>query len=239
VGRSTRRAYAYLLVDPDTELSSVARKRLAALKEFSELGSGFKIAALDLELRGAGNLLGAQQHGQIGAVGFEMYCRLLDETVRELSGEKVEPEVRTNLRLQLDVHIPPEYIADETQRLQTYKRLAGVRTEEERSQAAAELEDRYGPLPQAVVNLTEYSLLKTMAETLRINSVERRVNRLFVHFRDDSKVDARKLMQFVAKTPGVTFAPNGELQWAIGEARGAPLLAMVKSLFKRLAQEAV
>jgi transcription-repair coupling factor (superfamily II helicase) len=167
-----------------------------------------------------------------------MYCRLLDETVRELSGEKVEPEVRTNLRLQLDVHIPPEYIADETQRLQTYKRLAGVRTEEERSQAAAELEDRYGPLPQAVVNLTEYSLLKTMAETLRINSVERRVNRLFVHFRDDSKVDARKLMQFVAKTPGVTFAPNGELQWAIGEARGAPLLAMVKSLFKRLAQEA-
>jgi transcription-repair coupling factor (superfamily II helicase) len=137
VGRSTRRAYAYLLVDPDTELSSVARKRLAALKEFSELGSGFKIAALDLELRGAGNLLGAQQHGQIGAVGFEMYCRLLDETVRELSGEKVEPEVRTNLRLQLDVHIPPEYIADETQRLQTYKRLAGVRTEEERSQAAA------------------------------------------------------------------------------------------------------
>jgi transcription-repair coupling factor (superfamily II helicase) len=237
VGRSTRRAYAYLLVDPDTELSAVARKRLAALKEFSELGSGFKIAALDLELRGAGNLLGAQQHGQIGAVGFEMYCRLLDETVRELSGEKVEPEVRTNLRLQLDVHIPPEYIADETQRLQTYKRLAGVRTEEERSQVAGELQDRYGPLPQAVVNLTEYSLLKTMAEALRINSVERRANRLFVHFRDDSKVDAKQLMSFVAKTPGVAFAPNGELQWAIGEARGAPLLAMVKSLFERLAPQ--
>jgi len=106
VGRSNRRAYAYLLVPPDTELTEVARKRLAALKEFSDLGAGFKIAALDLELRGAGNLLGGEQHGQINCVGFDTYVRLLEETVRELKGEETVPEIHSSLNLGLDIRIP-------------------------------------------------------------------------------------------------------------------------------------
>ena len=121
-----RRAYAYLLVPPDTELTEIARKRLAALKEFSDLGAGFKIAALDLELRGAGNLLGGEQHGHINSVGFDTYVRLLEETVRELKGEEVAPEIHSSLNLGLDIRIPPDYIADENQRLRAYRQIANA-----------------------------------------------------------------------------------------------------------------
>jgi transcription-repair coupling factor (superfamily II helicase) len=138
VGRSNRRAYAYLLVPQDTELSEVARKRLAALREFSDLGAGFKIAALDLELRGAGNLLGGEQHGHISTVGFDMYLRLLEETVGELKGEERPLEVHSTLNLGLDIRIPAEYIADEHQRLRAYKRIADARDAEQGAAVRAE-----------------------------------------------------------------------------------------------------
>ena len=235
VGRSDRRAYAYLLVPEDKELTDIARKRLAALKEFSELGSGFKIAALDLELRGAGNLLGAEQSGQIGAVGFETYCRLLEETVRELRGEKIEAEVRTNLRLQIDIHIPPEYIADEAQRLRAYKQLAGISSVEDRESAAAALADRYGPLPEAVVNLMDYAMLKSLAERLRVEAIERRQSRISLRFREDSKIDPERLMRYVASTPGVSFSPTGEMQWSGAPTEGPRLLHALRELLGRIA----
>ena len=234
VGRSNRRAYAYLLVPPGKELSAVARKRLAALKEFSELGSGFKIAALDLELRGAGNLLGSQQHGQIAAVGFETYCRMLDEAVRALQGEDVEPRGPTSLKLQLDIHIPPGYIADETQRLQAYKRLAEIRDEKQRAEAAAELKDRYGPIPPAVSNLMGYSILKSNAEEAGVESIERRGQRLSMRFRKDSKVKPERLMEFVSSTPGVTFSPHGELEWVLADPPGPKWLATARGLLGKL-----
>src|SRR6201993_2972004 len=158
VGRSNRRAYAYLLIPPDRELTPLARRRLAALKEFSDLGAGFKIAALDLELRGAGNLLGGEQHGHIGAVGFDMYVRLLEETVHELKGEEVPVEVHSALNLGLDIRIPAEYIADEHQRLRAYKRIADASTQETGAELLAELEDRYGPAPEAVRSLLKFSV---------------------------------------------------------------------------------
>jgi transcription-repair coupling factor (superfamily II helicase) len=235
VGRSNRRAYAYLLVPEDKELSEVARKRLAALKEFSELGSGFKIAALDLELRGAGNLLGSQQHGHIAAVGFETYCRMLEDSVRELRGEEVEPEVRTALRLQVDIHIPPEYIADEAQRLQAYKRVAEIRDPDARQRVTAELQDRYGPLPRPVSNLADYALLKSRAEAMRVEAIERRAKRLSVRFREDSKVDAQTLLQFVAETADASFSPSGELQWGPAPETDTELLAAVRDVLERLA----
>ena len=129
VGRSDRRAYAYLLIPPDRELSELARRRLAALKEFSDLGAGFKIAALDLELRGAGNLLGGEQSGHIEAVGFELYTTMLERTVRELKGEIEEEVPETQLNLGLNIRIPSEYITEENQRLRMYKRVAGVESE--------------------------------------------------------------------------------------------------------------
>ena len=211
VGRSNRRAYAYLLVPPDTELTEIARKRLAALKEFSDLGAGFKIAALDLELRGAGNLLGGEQHGHINSVGFDTYVRLLEETVRELKGEEVAPEIHSALNLGLDIRIPPEYIADENQRLRAYRQIANAADAAARERAEKELEDRYGTVPEAVRNLLSYSALKTLAEQIGIEAVDRRHNLLNIKFHKEARLDPGRLMNLVSKTRGAQFTPAGVL----------------------------
>jgi transcription-repair coupling factor (superfamily II helicase) len=229
VGRSNRRAYAYLLVPPENELSELARKRLAALKEFSELGSGFKIAALDLELRGAGNLLGGEQHGHINAVGYDMYVRLLEETIRELKGEQVKAEVRTAVNLGLDLRIPPTYIADERQRLRAYKQIAEAASPERAEQVRAELEDRYGPLPEPVQWLLEYSLLKGMAQKLGIEAIERSGGRLRVRFHRESPVDPARLAAIVQKLPEARFTPAGVLELPLdGAQEPAQVLATLK-----------
>jgi transcription-repair coupling factor (superfamily II helicase) len=212
VGRSNRRAYAYLLIPKDTELSETARKRLAALKEFSDLGAGFKIAALDLELRGAGNLLGGEQHGHINAVGFDMYVRMLDETVRELKGEEMPVEIHANINLGLDLRIPAEYIADEHQRLRAYKRIAEAGSVGDADRILGELADRYGPPPEAVSHLLDYSILKTLAQKIGIEHVDRRQGVLNVKFHGESKVDPARLMALVSNSKGAQFTPAGVLR---------------------------
>jgi transcription-repair coupling factor (superfamily II helicase) len=211
VGRSNRRAYAYLLVPPDTELTEIARKRLAALKEFSDLGAGFKIAALDLELRGAGNLLGGEQHGHINSVGFDTYVRLLEETVRELKGEEIVPEIHSSLNLSLDIRIPTDYIGDENQRLRAYRQIANAADANARERAEKEMEDRYGPVPDAVRNLLQYSALKTLAEQIGIEAIDRRNALLSVKFHTETRVDPARLMNIVSKTAGAQFTPAGVL----------------------------
>jgi transcription-repair coupling factor (superfamily II helicase) len=215
VGRSNRRAYAYLLVPEDAELTPLAKKRLAALKEFSELGAGFKIAALDLELRGAGNLLGGEQHGHIASVGFEMYTQMLESTVRELRGEQVAVAGPVSIALHLDIRIPPEYIPEENQRLRVYKRIAAAQNDAERERLRQELVDRYGPLPEGVRNLFEYAELKTLAERIRVEAIERRQDRVSVKFSPEAQVDPHKLMQFVGATPGAEFTPAGVLKFRL------------------------
>jgi transcription-repair coupling factor (superfamily II helicase) len=212
VGRSNRRAYAYLLVPSDKELSETARKRLAAMKEFSELGAGFKIAALDLELRGAGNLLGGEQHGHINAVGFDMYLKLLEETVHELKGEELPLEVRTSMNLGLDIRIPTEYIIEEHQRLRAYKRIAEATDRDKAELIWAELKDRYGPPPEAVSSLIEFSVLKSLAQRLGIESIDRRQGYLNVRFHLESRIDPSRLMDLVRHTPGAQFTPAGVLR---------------------------
>ena len=236
VGRSNRRAYAYLLVPEDTELTEVARKRLAALKEFSDLGAGFKIAALDLELRGAGNLLGGEQHGHINSVGFDMYVRMLDETVRELKGEEITPEIRSVINLALDLRIPPEYIGDENQRLKAYKRIASAATPEEREKIETELADRYGPAPEEVRNLMLYSALKSSAESLGVENIERRALAVQFKFSTEARVDARKLAELVSKTPGAQFTPAGVLRVPLDrlEAPGAVLEFVKDEVLEKL-----
>ena len=235
VGRSNRRAYAYLLVPPDTELSEIARKRLAALKEFSDLGAGFKIAALDLELRGAGNLLGGEQHGHINAVGFDMYIRMLDETVREMKGEEVPPEVHANLNLGLDLRLPPDYIADEHQRLRAYKRIAEAASAEQAERVRQELADRYGPPPEALEHLLGYSVLKSIAEHLGIQNVERRQGMLNVKFHPESKVDPRRLMALVGVTRGAQFTPAGVLRVPLDGAHSpSAVLDRVRGMLEQL-----
>jgi transcription-repair coupling factor (superfamily II helicase) len=238
VGRSNRRAYAYLLVPADTQLSEVARKRLAALKEFSDLGAGFKIAALDLELRGAGNLLGGEQHGHIEAVGYDTYVRLLEETVRELKGEEVPLEIHATINLGIDIRIPSTYISDETQRLRSYKRIADIQDEEQAKRLTEEIEDRYGPVPEEVTNLVHFALLKTLAERTGVESIDRRQGFVNIKFHQQSKVDPLRLMTLVRNTPGAQFTPAGVLKYPMGPGTlHAELLADLRQTLPALSDE--
>ncbi|MGH9645416.1 MAG: transcription-repair coupling factor, partial [Bryobacteraceae bacterium] len=230
VGRSNRRAYAYLLVPADTELSEIARKRLAALREFSDLGAGFKIAALDLELRGAGNLLGGEQHGHIAAVGFDTYVRLLEETIRELKGEEAPLEVHSALNLGLDIRIPPEYIADEHQRLRAYKRIADVKDAAHAEAMRADLSDRFGALPADVETLLRFSMLKSAAQAIGIEAIDRRGGGLNIKFHPGSKIEPSRLMNLLTSREGAQFTPAGVLRLPLPQSGGDAAAALLDYL---------
>jgi transcription-repair coupling factor (superfamily II helicase) len=175
VGRSNRRAYSYLLIPPETELTEIARRRLAALKEFSDLGAGFKIAALDLELRGAGNMLGGEQSGHIEAIGFELYTTMLEEAVRKMKGEEERPaHATTTINLGISVRIDSDYIPEENQRLRMYKRIAGAQTMADLVDVRSELQDRYGTPPETVLNLLAAGEIRLHCEQLGISQLDRK-----------------------------------------------------------------
>jgi transcription-repair coupling factor (superfamily II helicase) len=174
VGRSNRRAYAYLLIPPEQQLTEIARRRLAALKEFSDLGAGFKIAALDLELRGAGNMLGGEQSGHIEAIGFEMYTTMLEEAVARLKGEGREERPQVTVNLGISLRIDEQYIGEEGQRLRMYKQIAGAETDAALTEVRAELEDRYGKPPESVLHLLAAAEIRLTCERLGIAQIERK-----------------------------------------------------------------
>ncbi len=239
VGRSDRRAYAYLLIPSDTELSPIARRRLAALKEFSDLGAGFKIAALDLELRGAGNLLGGEQSGHIDAIGFEMYTSMLERTVRELKGEVEAEEAEVQLNLGLNIRIPAEYITEENQRLRMYKRVAGVDTEQQLQDVTAELQDRYGAPPPPVRNLLEYATLKLLCRRLCVVGIDRHRDTVNIKFGENAGIDPEKLMRFVATRKGANFSPQGVLKFTLAATAAEQVLGNLRSMLESLAGKPV
>src|SRR5216684_3486866 len=232
VGRSSQRAYAYLLVPPETTLSDIARKRLAAMKEFSELGAGFRIAALDLELRGAGNMLGRQQHGHIEAIGFDLYCQMLERAVSKLKGEEAAPELRTTLSLGSDVRIPHDYIPSENLRLRAYKRISSISTDDEKLDVRKELADRFGPPPTSVDNLLEYAVLKSISERLRISSVERQGSKIAIRFHPETPIDPAALVAVVRSRKGIKLDPSGVLWMEV--TRGEQVSAAVRNVLLSL-----
>lgn len=234
VGRSNRRAYAYLLVPTDKQLTEIARKRLAALREFSDLGAGFKIAALDLELRGAGNLLGGEQHGHIDAVGYDTYLRLLEEAVHELRGEEVPLEVTSTLTLGLELRIPQEYISDETQRLRAYKRIADIVTDADSQAYLTEIEDRYGPAPETVKLLFRFSSVKNLAKRIGVEAVEKRQGYINVKFHEGARVDLERLMKLIQKTSGAQFTPAGVMRVPVAQVEPGELLDKVEEVLRRV-----
>jgi transcription-repair coupling factor (superfamily II helicase) len=234
VGRSNRRAYAYLLLPADIELTPIARRRLAALKEFSDLGAGFKIAALDLELRGAGNLLGGEQSGHIEAVGFELYTQMLDRAVREMKGEAAADEAEIQINLGLNIRIPVDYIREENQRLRMYKMIAGVETGPRLSDVRSELTDRYGEPPAAVRNLLDYATLKLLALRVGVTGIERKRDIVTIKFRQDAVIDPAKLARFVSSQRGTQFTPDGVLKFAMRATSAEGILQTIRDLLEEL-----
>lgn len=207
VGRSSRQAYAYFLVPPLIELSLEARERLKALKEFSELGSGFRLAARDLEIRGAGNILGHQQHGFIEAVGYEYFMQLLERAIREQKGEKIE-EVKCQINLKVDFRIPEDYLPQVNLRLNLYKRLSSLEEAEEALKIRDEVEDRFGPLPPGVENLFYYAQIKFYAQEIRLKSLDRSGNRLLFKFPPEINFLWDKMQRLLRRYSG-SFSPLG------------------------------
>jgi transcription-repair coupling factor (superfamily II helicase) len=240
VGRSNRRAYAYLLIPPEQELTEIARRRLAALKEFSDLGAGFKIAALDLELRGAGNMLGGEQSGHIEAVGFELYTSMLEAAVKEMKGESSEERPTTQLNLGIALRIDESYVPEENQRLRLYKKIAGAASEAAVNEVRAEMEDRYGAPPDATVFLLEAALVRLECERIGIARVDRKRAGLHIRFTENATVDPQRLMRLVAKNAkrGAQFTPQGLLKFPLDATRSDEVLLEIQELLANLAPPA-
>jgi transcription-repair coupling factor (superfamily II helicase) len=234
VGRSNRRAYAYLLIPSDETLTQIARRRLAAIREFSELGAGFRIAALDLELRGAGNLLGGQQHGHIEAIGFDLYCQLLERTIEELRTGEVLPDVETAINLRVDLKIPPDFIEEEIPRLRIYKQIASTRTESDLDNLYRELEDRFGELPLQVRNLLEYARLRVLGRARGVTSIERTAQAVDIKFHETARIDPERIVELVGAGTGITFAPPATLRLQ-APARPADLFNSIEHVLRELA----
>jgi transcription-repair coupling factor (superfamily II helicase) len=241
VGRSNRRAYAYLLIPPEQDLTPVARRRLAALKEFSDLGAGFKIAALDLELRGAGNMLGGEQSGHIEAVGFELYTSMLETAVKEMKGETREERPATQLNLGLSLRIDESYVPEENQRLRLYKKIAGAASASAVAEVRAEMEDRYGAPPDATVYLLEAALIRLECERIGITQVDRKRAELHIRFRENAAIDPQHLMQLVARNAGrgAQFTPQGLLKYPLVATRPDDVLLEIHEMLADLASTPV
>ena len=198
VGRSNRTAYAFLLYKRDKMLKEVAEKRLAAIKEYTELGSGFKIAMRDLEIRGAGNLLGAEQHGHMEAIGYDLYCKMLNEAVKEAKGITTEAGFDTFVDVEIDAYIPVSYIPNEYQKLDIYKRIADIEVEEETEEMLEELIDRFGDLPRPVENLLYIARIKSMAHQVYLTEVQQKGDMLKFVLYEKAKLDVAKIPVLIA-----------------------------------------
>lgn len=197
VGRSNRMAYAFLLYRRDKLLKEVAEKRLAAIREFTDLGSGFKIAMRDLEIRGAGNLLGAEQHGHMEAVGYDLYCKMLNEAVKQLKGEMEEEDFTTTIDLNVDAFIPDSYIPNEYQKLDIYKRIAAIESDEEREDMEEELIDRFGDSPKKVGTLLEVAALKARAHKLYVTTIEQKGDMYTFTMYEHAKVQPERIPKLI------------------------------------------
>ncbi len=242
VGRSNRTAYAFLMYKKDKLLKEVAEKRLQAIREFTDLGSGFKIAMRDLEIRGAGNLLGRRQHGHMEAVGYDLYCKMLNEAVKHLKGEEEKVDFSTTVDLDVDAYIPPSYIMNEVQKLDIYKRIASIEDQAECEDMREELVDRFGESPKSVENLLRIALIRKQAHTLYLSDVQGKNELLTFKFIQNAPVRIENLPQILEHYQGkMTFCPKGDpyLQYrykkcGLVEKDGEMLLKLTEDLLEQM-----
>jgi transcription-repair coupling factor (superfamily II helicase) len=202
VGRSNRMAYAYLMHQKGKVLTEVAEKRLRAIKEFTEFGAGFRIAMKDLEIRGAGNLLGTEQSGHLLSIGYELYCKLIDDAIRALGGEIVNPDKEeASIELRTTAYIPDQYIGDETLKLQMYKKIASIQSVEDEEDITDELMDRFGDVPREAIQLMKVSRIRSMAEKLCITRIREEAGKIILEFAPQNPLKAESLAK-VSSTYG-------------------------------------
>ncbi len=216
VGRSNRTAYAFLMYKRDKMLKEVAEKRLHAIKEFTELGSGYKVAMRDLEIRGAGNILGAEQSGHMEAVGYDLYCKMLNEAIKQLTGETTEEDkFETVVDMDMDAFIPATYIRNEVQKLDVYKRIAEIESQEELMDMQEELLDRYGDLPAAADNLLNIAFIKSTSNKLYITELVHKNDEVKFFMHPQAKISVDKIQELVAKYKGsLEFVSRGKPYFA-------------------------
>ncbi len=213
VGRSNRTAYAFLMYRRDKMLKEVAEKRLAAIREFTYLGSGFKIAMRDLEIRGAGNLLGARQHGHMQAVGYDMYCKMLNEAVKTLKGLETKEDFNTTVDLDVDAFIPPSYIVNEFQKLDIYKRIASIENHAESEDMREELLDRFGEIPRSVDNLLRIALIRVQAHKLYMSEIRGKNEAILFQMNEDAGIRTDGIPDLLKKYPKLSFQTKGVPQF--------------------------
>jgi transcription-repair coupling factor (superfamily II helicase) len=230
VGRERHQAYAYLLIPDEDVLSETARKRLLAIEELSDLGAGFKLAARDMEIRGAGNILGDAQSGHISAVGFDLYCKLMEETVKELKGEPIEESIEPSMRLNMKGYIPKEYISDLNQRLDIYKRIDMLERMEDVGRFKDELLDRYGKMPEPVEVLLSTIELKILSKNLKIEKVDMAGDIITLTFNKGTPISAEKIMSVIKKDKrGIRFLSEDTIQFSIGDGSWRKRYADIKN----------
>lgn len=208
VGRSDKLAYAYLTYRKNKLLNEVAQKRLQTIREFTQFGAGFKIAMKDLEIRGAGNLLGTQQHGNIESIGYDLYCKILNEEIKKLKGEQIPNNFETSIDVNIDAYIPDFYINDEKQKLDIYKKISFVSNKEDYMKMQDELIDRYSDIPECVQNLLDIALIKSLAQKLCITSINQKQNNLIMKLDKDSALSLEKLMELIKINTKIFFTTN-------------------------------
>ena len=238
VGRSRRRAYAYLMIPGESALTKDATRRLEAIQDLSALGSGFRLANMDLEIRGAGNLLGRQQSGNLGAVGYETYMQLLEEAIEKLRGDVREIPIDPEIRLSVAARLPDDYVADVSQRLVLYKRLASAADDEELARIRDEILDRYGLLPPETENLLDVIRVKIAARRLGVVAVDVVKDELVLTAAETSRVDPKTLLDLITRTgSAVRVTPDRKIRAPLADPSPRALFAAVHDLFALLSDE--
>ncbi|MHC1749012.1 MAG: transcription-repair coupling factor [Cellulosilyticaceae bacterium] len=237
VGRSNKVGYAYLMYQKNKALKEIAEKRLQAIKQFTELGAGFKIAMRDLEIRGAGNLLGSQQHGHMEAIGYDLYSKMLQEAVSLEKGEIIRESFETSIEMKIDAYIPAKYISDEVQRLDIYKKIASIQSDLDYQDVQEEIEDRYGNLPKCVQSLLDIAHIKWMANQLDILTVAEVQKEIFFKFKQDANLDSQRLPELLNKYPRVLKFTSGKepaLKANIKDVSSKDLLDYIKNMLQEI-----
>lgn len=224
VGRSNRQAYAYFTVRTDKALSETAQQRLDAIREFTEFGSGFRIAMRDLEIRGAGNLLGPEQHGHLATVGYEMYCKLMEETLVEAKGGQVQDRLSTRVDLKVEAYLPDDYITDPNQRMEMYRRIADLSSDADREDIIDELVDRFGETPKVLDTLLDVSQLRYLACSLGISQVVRKGDRVMMRMEDAYVPEPRLLLQAMQETDArLSLTPGTPTSMVLKDVKGSEM----------------